>query len=180
MMIEDDDVWVGGFFMLALQYAPGEDLQPALDGLVRRLSTVTDSQLATAEDVRIDPLVATLELPTGNSLPCKIWIVEAEDVAWIELGIPMGAVDRFYPTGGYPFEEAGNSEWILMLQEVFRSIAGDVYEEAPFLLAVIGYEVCGEPTAQEIARDGVPRQRSVALLLPTPPAGLQWYPINQG
>jgi hypothetical protein len=189
------DTWSGGFYELALEFAPGSDgpLDMALKtiwGLPFLQGCYLRSDLEPSQQPRVAPALATLEshghprgvarLPDGRSVACGTYLVREESGPdWLGFYVPMGALEAVYEVGGYPFEQDSDSQrWRESLEEWLAGIGTAVFPRAAFRIGLVGFEVSGDTSARELRDSGVPARRPMGLLYPEGNK-LIWYPTNQ-
>jgi hypothetical protein len=189
------EMWGGGFYELALEY--GHSSKASLAEALQALWTRPDLQgcyLHADEDPsrqpRVAPDLGVLEsgehlrgvatLPNGIQVACGTYLVrEQAGEAWIGLYLPMGALATAYNVGGFPFDQSDSSQdWRQPLEEWLAQIGQGVYLKSPFLAGLVGFEVSGAVSAEELSISGVPAKRCLGYLFPSA-YKLTWYPTNQ-
>ncbi len=189
------DAWGGGFYELALAFASPVD--QALDAALKTLWNLPGiqgcylrSDVAPSSQPRIVPSLAALNsaghlrgiatLPNGKSVACGTYRVSEEGGPdWLGFYIPLGSLSTAYDVGGYPFATGPTSaKWRQPLEEWLAGIGQAVFAHATFQLGLVGFEVSGEISPQEIRISGAPDARVRGYLVPTH-GQLRWYPTNQ-
>jgi hypothetical protein len=191
----NDDRWVGGFYELALEYghAPDERLEAALDALWAN-STLSGWHAAHATTSpppgTLYPKLTTLRsgthfhgvarLPKGKQVDCGICLIqETGGSNWIDFYLPLGGLSAAYDVGAFPFDRRTPSqEWREPVESWLAEVGRAVFQAAPFRLGLIGFEVSGDTTADELMKTGVPGERAFGYLWPADQP-LTWYPTNQ-
>ena len=189
----DDENWHGGYYELAIDL--GERTAAGADArLVAALRTVwADSALEgcyldrwrpRSEQTAITPAAASLEeppplygtatLPGGSTVVCVTHVVRGIDGEgrtphdWLDLCIPTGALGRVDTrVSDYPFGDDGSLAWRAPIDEWMYRVAAAVFRIAPFRVALIGFEVSGDPAAD--LEGPVPDDRWVGYVLPGEP-----------
>ena len=150
---------IGGWYELALQ-VEGGDASPfaAVMDELARLAGV--EQVAGGE---------VLRLPEGPRVVCVLGGFGADDGSvWVVLGLPLGSLTRVDPrVGGYPFSDDDGQEWRRPLDAWLASLAVRLFDVAPFSLALIGFDVSMEMTADELA-DGLPAEHDHVGIITVP------------
>ncbi len=131
-LIEDKEAWQDGYFKLVI-----------------RLGNIPDSTARAFADAiweypLIEPYGETEKgiatLPLGKTV-CLGYVFKWYDEIWqASLGLPMGGLDRLYPTGTYPFEEGNADGFILPVSDWLVDLAQHLFQVFPFYMAVIGFE----------------------------------------
>lgn len=156
--------WIGGFYELSIEFPPVGDsntLNQALitlqnleffNGLWQEIQDFQSDSISlpiNIEDESVNQFYGTLLLPDENTLPCLISVIRIEDkLDWLDLSIPQASFDLFYPCK-YPLSKELNP-WLVKVEEIFIRIAETIYTHAPFELALIGEEISGYTTQEEI------------------------------
>jgi hypothetical protein len=190
-----EQVWLGGFYELAMEYEPWSEASlnealralwhsPDLEGCYLRFD------IEPSEQQRVTPSVARLEapghfygiatLPDGKKVACGTFVVREErGSAWIGLYLPMGALATVYPVGAYPFEQDASSQaWREPLEKWLAGIGESVFSQIGFRLGLVGYEVSGTVSANDLLASGIPEKKLIGYLYPADNQ-LFWYPTNQ-
>jgi hypothetical protein len=116
-------------------------------------------------------IFGVLRLPSQIKVACGALLVREEDGPdWVDLYVPMGALERADPrVGGFPFGEDGGSSslaWRRPIDDWLAEVASDVYRVVPFELALIGMEASGSAYAEEL-QGAPPETRSHGYILPS-------------
>jgi hypothetical protein len=190
-----EQVWLGGFYELAMEYEPWSEA--SLDEALRALWHFPDLEgcyprpdIEPSEQQQITPSAARLEanghlrgiatLPDGKKVACGTYLVR-EDLgpAWLGLYLPMGALATAYDVGAFPFTYDGASRtWREPLESWLAIIGESVYSQIGFRLGLVGFEVSGTMSANDLVVSGIPEKRSIGYLYPAD-NHLSWYPTNQ-
>lgn len=176
--------WTGGFYEVAFEVGgDGPDLQRVLSALwpaagVEGCHGSRDHEPGDPDEVPLTlssleeygHLRGVLELPSGHRVVCGCFAVRPGDgPAWLSLYLPLGALRATDPRiGAFPFGPDGaesSLEWRLPLDAWLASIARAVLAEAPFDLALIGFEPNGSPQAQSL-NGSPPEERWNGVLFP--------------
>jgi hypothetical protein len=129
-------------------------------------------------------LYGVARLDDDNRVACGcVAVREGESrIDWLDLYIPMGALETVYDIDSEA-KHTANLEtwrsWAAPLDEWFASIGRTVYEAVPSRLALVGEEVCGMHYASEVAAEAIPAERSLPLLFPDEGGSLRWYPATE-
>lgn len=174
------DVWLGGFYELAIELGPRSDERlrlaleaiwslPELNGPYGRRDMEPEEQPRvepTLEAIDFGHLQGVATLPSGERVACGTFAVREEDGPdWLLLYIPMGALERVCDVGAFPFGGGRSTEgWRRPLDEWFAQVGRKVFEAAPFQLGLIGHEVSGSVYASEVEGTGVSADRWIGYL----------------
>ena len=188
-------VWLGGFYELALKYESASDA--LLDKGLQRIWEFADLQgcylrpdIEPSHQPRIAPSLAILKanghlrgiatIPHGKQVACGNCLVcEEQGPAWVSLYLPLGGLATVYEVGAYPFEQTVSCRsWREPLEKWLAAVGEFVFSKVPFQLGLVGFEVSGMVSAEDLAVSGVPQKRSVGYLYVTD-HHLSWYPTNQ-
>ncbi|MFI6784514.1 hypothetical protein [Micromonospora sp. NPDC050276] len=156
--MSDAENWTGGFYELILILGAADDAR--LDRAVGALWRAADVRAcrAGADLVEVIPgadaftvdghLRGTLTVPTGGRVVCGSYTTRYEGTDSLSLYLPLGALGRVDDRiGGYPFDQRSGVEslvWRAPLDRWLADIAVAVYDDVPFHLALIGFEVDDE------------------------------------
>lgn len=178
------DNWHGGFYELAIELGPPSD-----ERLDRALTTIWEwagvegcygSRTSEPADQPVIPCTArTLDqfgclrgvtrLPSGVPVVCGALAVRGgEWTDWLSFFIPLGALERAESrVGSFPIghEHEASLAWRQPIDDWLAGIGAGVYDAVQFLLALIGYEVSGAVSAEELGADP-PESRLISYLLP--------------
>jgi hypothetical protein len=183
------DAWNGGHYELAMDLGPHSDARtiealrrlwtyPLLEGCYLHRDQAPKSQSRIIPSQHFDEKlygIATLE---NTKVPCGSFLCRFEDRSdWLEFYLPLASLERIYPIEGYPFKEGADyHDWQRKLDPWLTGIAKHVFQEIPFLIALIGFEVeITRISSETVLSAGVPKVRSEGILLPKDKA-LEWYP----
>jgi hypothetical protein len=123
-------------------------------------------------------LLGLATLSNAIQIACGTCCVrEDEGVDWVGLYLPMGALSAVYPVMGFPFDDHLHQEWRSPLEDWLASIGKTVYQTAKFRSGLIGFEVSGEVSADDISINGVPQDRRIGYLVPHD-GKLDYYPTT--
>ncbi|MBO0516572.1 hypothetical protein J0695_33090 [Streptomyces beijiangensis] len=193
----DDENWSGGFYELALEIGERSDelLQLGLSALWRVAAIdgcygSRDSEPGEQDEVactvsslaEFGHLQGTVTLPSGRRVVCGCVAIREDDGPdWLDFYLPVGALTRLDARiGGFPFGQDGGAtslEWRSALDSWLAAIGADIFQEVPFRLGLIGFEVAGETYAEQL-NGYAPGERWEGYLLP---AGgrLRFDPANR-
>lgn len=190
----DAETWLGGYYELALElgeHSEGRLLSaltavwshPDFEGLYvdRAIEPEDQQKIAIADALQFDMLYGVARLPNRIKIACGTFIVREEvGPDWLSILLPMGALDKAYPVGGYPFEPSltQSFQWRNTLNHWLAQIGLWVFERVKYRLGIVGFEVSGTMYAAEIARTGIQNQRDVGLLWPEK-GKLIYYPNTE-
>jgi hypothetical protein len=190
------DVWLGSFYELAIEVGDRSDdrLHAACVALWSHGSLegpYGDKTREPGEQPPVSPglvvpddmgdvshLYGVATLPDGNRLACGCVALCEEDsrIDWLDLYIPLGALDTVYD---YDYgDRASWRAWAAPLDDWFADIGRTVYDAVPFRLALVGEEVSGMRYASQVAVEGIPDERNTPLLFPDNDGALKWYPAT--
>lgn len=186
-----EEAWLGGFYELALEFAQGnnENLDKALQLLwddPRLEGCYVDRSKEPHEQARIAPSWEALEkhghlhgiLHMDNRLvACGCCAIKEEDgPVWIVFYVPTGSQEcTFSDLGEF---QVKSREWREPLEIVLAQLGEKVFDQTPFSLGLIGYEVSGEAYSKELKKTGIPSQRLFGYLWPKQ-GKLTHYATNQ-
>jgi hypothetical protein len=176
----EEKLWHGGDYELALEVCndPSVEAREYYDSLlaglrVRGWSFVRDDwSKARGRLVPMDMrpgvfLYSCLELEGRGVVPLGVQCYEVgDDRAWLRVLLPLGGLGMVFPVGGLPFGGRGDWDWMWELDEVLARVGRRVYERTRFLMGIIGHEVCGTLTADNVVGSTVAEGRSFGLLIP--------------
>jgi hypothetical protein len=182
------DTWFGGSYDLAMEYKSGSDevvrealraawASPNLDGCYLK----NDAEIEAQQKVKIDdqplggiPLYGLAELPGGKRVPCFSHVVQEEGgrADWINVGLPLGALERIYPVWS-------DDTWCIELDEWLVKLSHTIYDASPFRLGLVGWIIGGIIYAEDIKKTGLPAERFFTYLLPGQ-EGLEAHSRNAG
>jgi hypothetical protein len=189
------DTWSGGYYELAIELGRRSDERllatlvavwsdPDLDGVYLSRDTELGLQqrlAVTADLLQVGHLQGLARLPNGVTIACGTFIVREDGGPdWLGLYLPLGALGTAYPVGGYPFEPdvANSHQWRDVIDAWLAGIGSRTYEQAPYRLGLIGFEVSGEIYADDVWANGVPASHYPGLLWPTSGA-INYYPSTE-
>lgn len=154
--LDDDKNWDGGHYELAIDLGTTDRLQEAVDALRRAAridGSVTRDGRAVACTVAAlaehGQLCGTVRLPGGARVVCSVYATRYDDgTTCLDLTLPLGALARTdRRIGGFPFGGsggAGSLAWRESLDTWLAAVGMAVYDEVPFRLAAIGFELDAE------------------------------------
>ena len=184
------DTWNGGFYELAIELGPRSDerLLAALQAIWRcdgLDGCYKDSTVEPSDQPRLPPdleghLLGTATVPGGQQAACGTFIVREDNGSdWLGFYLPMGALETVYNVGAFPFyDDTFNHVWREPLDTWLVQIAKSVFSVTPFSLALLGHEVSGETSAEEIRSQDIPEDRWIGYLWQEN-EHLVWYPPSQ-
>lgn len=184
--LNDDENWSGGFYELAVEIGPRDDLRLEQTLLavwrhasVRGCMAVAEYRPLQHADVPLSlqsldkngHLRGLVRLPSASTSVCGVVAVREEDGSdWLDFYLPLGALARTDSAiGSFPFGDDGSERsfaWRRPLDGWLTDIGSRVYEDVQFRVGLVGFEVLGELRAQELV-GGVPGERFYGLLVPT-------------
>jgi hypothetical protein len=189
----DRGTWLGADFELALRFEIGSDvsLSAALSALWRHSDLegcYLESEREPADQERVGPesiesgsrYFGIARLPNGKRVACSSFILRGDDGAdELVFGIPMGSLGSAYRVGGYPFGKQGEraGPWLREVETWLVGIGRHVASSVPFDLGMIGHDVCGELSSENVDLEGIPTDRYVGYLVPEG-ATLAHFPIT--
>jgi len=150
------EAWLGGFYEMAinLEQRSDEHSRAAMAALLsypKLDAWYLDRDKEPQDQSRVDasgPVethrFGVLTLPNGNKLPCGCYIFHLEyEPDWLEVFIPLGSIDKFYPTEGFPFNSSvsGYSKWMQEVDLALVGVARHIYAHVPFPSGLIGFEL---------------------------------------
>lgn len=200
----DDENWHGGYYELAIDLGARSDADadgrlvaaldavwsdPALDGCYHDRRRSRSGQTAMSpHEASVDeppPLYGVATLPIGATVVCATHVVREigdEHRAphdWLDLCLPTGALLRVDSrVGGYPFGSEDSLPWRAPIDEWLVRVAEEVFRVAPFRAALIGFEVSGDPAADNLDHQPIPDDRWIGFVLPHD-GGLRFFPANR-
>ena len=195
--------WYGSHYELAIEYYPAANNQSLLKAIQAiwqfpRLSGPwfektsfggPPDMLQTLESEGGLVLYGLLEVDKSQQIGCLISMVREQDGSdWLDFCIPTGMLELAFNVI-YPLLVDDNP-WIPRVDQILLDIAETVYQSSPFNLAIIGEEVSGYVTANDITRDDLERggyivpQELLRRLKPDRPSvtlndNLQWFPFRE-
>jgi hypothetical protein len=150
------EAWIGGFYELAINLEQRSDEHsraamaallsyPKLDGLYLERNKEPQDQPRVDASGRVeDHHFGVLTLPNGGKLPfgCYIFHLEYEP-DWLEVFIPLGSINKFYPTEGYPFNPTMQvyMKWQQEIDLALVDAARHIYRHVSFPSGLIGFEL---------------------------------------
>src|SRR5947208_2014639 len=195
-LFTNKDTWHGGFYELSMEMGrlSEEKLEAALEaiwifgdlrGCYLRSDIEPQFQPQVAPDIKTlrshNHLRGIAKLPDGKLTACGTFLLQEEaGDNWLDFYLPMGALTMANDAvGAYPFDSNGISQtWREPLEIWLAKIGHSVFSKVPFLLGLVGFEVSGEVTADELKVTGVPAERCMGYLYPID-GKLTWFPTNQ-
>jgi hypothetical protein len=189
----DANSWNGGFYELALEY-PANDPNGLAAGLEHlwNVSAIEGCYLDHTREPEnqsrlrfqqalIDHghLYGIATLPNGKRVACGTSCLRNyEGLDWLVFYCPMGALAQVYPVAGFPFDRAHSESWRTEIDGWLSNIGIKLFEDAPFRLGLIGFEVSDETSSEEVKKTGIPQQRYDGFLVPKL-GHVTWYPPNE-
>lgn len=187
-----DDAWNGGYFELGMHLGrQGEDRWRRtvsavwqcrdIEGCwIRNDREPTEGSKVSPDDLDTDSLwrlYGIAHLPNGCLCPCASYggVYESGDW-WVDLCLPMGSLSNCCPVGAYPFDDHGDTAWVVTISEWLRGIAQQVSSVVPVPSAAIGSEASYDPEELvAIVTGDIPAERWAGYLRWEGTA-LRWYP----
>ncbi|GIJ81199.1 hypothetical protein SAMN05443287_1049 [Micromonospora phaseoli] len=181
----DDENWSGGFYELSLQWdgRDGQGLQrglsalwgaAAVDGCYGSRSHEPGDQ----EEVpcTVESLMAfghlrgTVLLPSGDRVVCGCVTLGGDgEPEWLDFYLPLGALARVdQRIGGFPFDSRSGEDslaWRRPLDGWLAAVGTRIFRDAPFRLGLIGFELDGRISSNQI-NGHAPDPRWEGYLLP--------------
>ena len=186
------ETWTGGFYELALEYE--RDSGGVVDGLnaLWKLEDIEGCYLDSAVEPTDQPrrtfepsllaaghLYGVASCPGGLQIACGSCTVEEADGSdWLVFYLPMSALGRVYPVGGFPFDAADHESWRAPLDNWLVEVARRVFSRAPFALGLVGFETSGDVHAADLVASGLPAKRHHGLLVPVT-GRIGWHPRTE-
>ncbi len=187
------DTWSGGFYELSMELPAQDDATTAhalatLWGLPHLAGCYARNDIDPSQQVALNLAELPVEghlygiatLPGEHRCACGSYTANfANDGRWLNFYLPMAALEKLYPVGGYPFGPATRElvPALIGLNEWFRIVAEDLYQRFAFNFGVIGFET--DYVAVKIqALVAIPEERWEGLLISTQD-GLMWYPPTE-
>lgn len=180
-----DNVWLGGFYELALEVGINSDEQiravlQAIWSYSKLEGCYLDQSKETGEQQPITSSKTLIEsgmhhyglahMPDGEHLiACGVCIIrEAGGVDWVIFYLPLGALSEVYEVGWFPFANGRPSEhWQKPVDAWLAEMGKYIFSIAEYKLGLIGYEVSGLINSNEIAKMRIPEERNLGFLLPS-------------
>lgn len=177
-----EQVWLNGHYVLSIEF--GSKRQRALQRLWSHRSLLgcyLQKNTEPLEQPRISinelddrdihsSLYGIATLPNGAEIACGTACSMNADANehswWIDFFVPLAALERVYPVGGYPFHcgDDYDASWLAEIDAWMVKLGQFVFEEEPFKIAVVGFEPVLERYA-DVTVANVPVQRSETILL---------------
>lgn len=174
--------WTGGHYEVAIELAEGSQDSSIARSLARLWSYPGLNGPYGRKDVeisiqsRLDPMQASQEhmfgiawLPGRGEVPCGSIVTRFDGgSSWVLFYFPFSPLEDFYKTGGYPFcGEDSVLPWRNELDSWLAGIASYLFEDYPFMMALIGFEVeFGKINASSLRKKGIPSERRDTILWP--------------
>jgi hypothetical protein len=194
-LFKANDTWTGGFYELAMEVGPrsdknAESVLSAIWSYPDLKGCFLDRSVEPADQKRVQPrlldnenhLLGIAHLPNKSHVVCGTCIIREDDGPdWVDFYLPLGCLGRSYPCGGFPFgkEEDWPGNWRFELEDWFAGIGLWVAQSASFRVGLIGFEVSGAAYADEIEKDGIPRERFVGYLFPSSEGPMRYHRRNK-
>jgi hypothetical protein len=186
----DPDVWTGGFYELCLELPAQDDAtttqalaalwgSPQLSGCFMWNDSEPTQQVALMlENLPVEGhLYGVATLGDGQDCVCGSYTTQfADEGRWLGFYLPMSALAKIYPVGGYPFGRATPhlEHTLKAVNEWLRTLAEGVYQHSAFTFGIIGFET--DFSAMKVqALQAIPEERWDGLLIPADDH-LLWYP----
>lgn len=156
--------WIGGFYELSIEFHPdGDDSRLNNALLVLQdcdffkglwLSRENFEALQVSLPINIEPdsvnqFYGILSLDYSDASPCLVSIIRINGESdWLDISIPQSYLEKKYDLE-YPLSK-GYNPTLRQVDELFIKLAETIYNKAPFDLAMIGEEVSGYTTQENI------------------------------
>lgn len=191
-----DDNWHGGLYELAIELGPGTDgrLDRALATVWRSVRAgpcygdkrweprAQDPVPCTAESLeRFGHLYGVVTLPGGSPSVCGVLAVhEGEDGSdWLVFYLPMGALNRAdNRVGGFPFGDDDSMSWRRPIDDWLATVGTTLHDDVRYRLGLIGFDVSGMVSADDLQENGPTEPRLYGILLPRAGA-LRYLPAQR-
>jgi hypothetical protein len=175
------DAWLGGFYEVSLELERQNDQRlastlaaiwshPRLEGCYLDQTCEPFEQARvpfTASLVDREHLYGVAQLAHERFVAAGTCVIREDGGSdWVDLYLPMGSLGQIFPVHGFPFDDLDHKTWRTEVENWLAELASDIYGKAPFDLALVGFETCGEHRAAEIRKNGLPSKTSACLLLP--------------
>jgi hypothetical protein len=184
--------WSGGHYEIATELGGRSDVRAALalDRLwsyraLQGCYLIKDREPTTQEPVNLhehleDHWYGIATLPNGQRVPCGSSLCRFDNASdWMLFYLPLASLGNVYPVGGYPFaEDSDKAEWRSELDNWLIGIAKHVFQDFPFHLALVGFEVeFASISSERIHITGIPKERFDGWLWRAD-SQLDWYPAT--
>lgn len=189
---EDTDRWRGGFYELSFNLSDDRDdtvkeflsklwESPNLLGPFSKKDMAPDQQNPiNGPDITIDGHMFGIHtFAAGEKCECGTYASNfQEEGQWVSLYFPMGALSRIFEVGGYPFlgeDDPSPEVWIKPLSEHLRGVAEQIFQVAPFDLAILGFESDYGVVRDQILSGTIADERWEGVLISSDHS-LIWHP----
>ena len=199
--LADDETWHGGYYEAAMvlghcSHSTADARLRAAIGAIWSLpyidACVADRRIdpsqqdavvpSTAPLSRLGQLYGWLQHDRFGGLPFTSIVVRelnrADGYDWLSVAIPLGGLGETLPeVWAYPYSDEGCQSWREPIDRCLADIALAVADRVPFLVAAIGYEICG--VIDDGAFQGIfANPRRIAYVAPQT-NGFHYLPANQ-
>jgi hypothetical protein len=188
--------WANGFYTLAIDLEERSDEHshaalnalssyPLLDGwyLDRDKEPQEQPRLDASRPVPVpveDHRYGVLTLPNGNKVPCGCFVFHTQGGPdWLEFYIPLAALDKIYPTEGFPWGPLqGYTAWEQEVDLALVEVARHIYQQVRFPAGLIGHEILYDDMGYVFwaAVAGLPPEKLRYGFLWSGASGLEWHP----
>lgn len=186
------DSWIGGHYELAVELGGSDDAwlaaalsrlwsHPDLDG------PYLSNDLEPSAQSRVDPkkqlddrLFGLCTLPNHEKVPGGSFVTRFDGGSdWLGFYLPLAPLETLYNLNGYPFSGPdADRQWQTELNSWLIGIAKFLFEEMPFKVGIVGFEVeYAPPSSADIRIHGIPSLRNDTILWPTV-NGLECYSMT--
>ncbi len=171
-MFIPEEIWHGGFFELSIEVGERSDDRlltaqnviwdyQELDGcFTRRDVEPENQQRTTAASLGIETGTHCLGMATLSNqkrIACGTCVIrESDGPDWLDLYLPMGALNTAYDVGAYPFLTKADTypQWVHEVEGWLADVAVWLAGQINYEMALIGHEVSGHCYAADLERDG--------------------------
>lgn len=184
--------WIGGHYELAIELGASDDARlaaalsrlwshPDLDGPYLSKSLDPSAQnLVDAKKQLQARLFGICTLPNHERVPGGSFVIRFDGGPdWLLFYLPLAPLETLYSLDGFPFSGQGaDRQWQDELNSWLIGIARFLFEETPFEVGLVGFEVeFATCLSADIRIHGIPSLRNDTILWPTT-NGLECYPMN--
>jgi hypothetical protein len=127
-----------------------------------------------------DHRYGVLTLPNGKRVPCGCYVFHTGGGPhWLEFYIPLAALDKIYPTGGFPWGPSqGYTAWEQEVDLALVEVARHIYRQVRFPAGLIGHEILYDDMDHVYwaAVAGLPPENLRYGFLWSGASSLEWHP----
>ena len=184
-MFTPDDVWHGGFFELSIELGDRCDDRintavqtiwenPKLTGCFVDRTINPDSQkpakppLVTEDDWCHVYGIADFD-GSEKRLACGSCVVrETDGPDWLDFYFPMGALERLFSVGGFPFQDQNEPvPWLPCVENWLAELGLWLSSRIPMRMGLIGFECSGSTDLKTMIQEqGIPSERWIGYIYP--------------